>query len=243
MSLDGIPKLALATAAPLWRDLTPETRGEDVRALQDELNRLGFQLTSDGVMGKRTFAAAKSALARIGVTLQPGGVPAASFIWIPAATVAISSCDASIGAEVQKGAALAAFTSMSPKVTITDLPTDLLRGSRIVKAGNAHFPADPNGDVHVSDVAALGVHATSDSSDANAPIPAQLVLADPIAVSVVPPSAVYDLQGTDGCVASKGVPYRVHILGSQLGETLVEFVKALAPARVDVSPERHPSCR
>lgn len=244
LSLDGSPKLALATAMPLWRDLTPETRGEDVRALQDELNRLGFRLTSDGVMGHETREAAKAAFARIGVTLQSGGgVPAASIMWIPAATVGVSSCDASIGAEVQQGTALATFTSMSPKVTVIDLPSDLLPGERIVKVGDARFQADPNGDVHVPDVAALGVLAASDSPDSTAPISARIALGDPIAVSVVPPSAVYSVQGTDGCVASNGAPYRIHILGSQLGETLVEFTNAHTPARVDTPPKHHTSCR
>lgn len=244
LSLDGSPKLALATATPLWRDLTPETRGEDVRALQDELNRLGFQLTSDGVMGHETLEAARAAFARIGVTHPSGdGVSVASLMWIPAATVAVSSCDTSIGAEVEQGTALATFTSMFPKVTVIDLPTDLLPGERLVKAGDALFPTDPNGDVHVPDVAALGVLVASDSPDSKAPIPAQIALADPIAVSVVPPSAVYSVQGTDGCVSSNGAPYRVHILGSQLGETLVEFINAHTPARVDTPPKQHTSCR
>lgn len=243
LSIDGNPKLALATAVPLWRDLTLETRGDDVRAFQDELARLGFPLKSDGVMGQNTFEAAKTAFAGIGVTLQPGVVAVASLVWLPAATVTVSTCEGSVGADVQQGMPLAALTRMSPRVSIVDLPTDLLPGARLVKAGTSQFRVEPDGEIHVPDVAAVGLSVAGDSPDADMkPIPAQLVLVDPVAVSVVPPGAVYNVRGSGGCVASRGVPYGVHILGSQLGETLVGFVKSPPPTRVDTPPERTLPC-
>jgi hypothetical protein len=243
LSLDGSPKLALATRIPLWRDLTPDLRGDDVRAFQEELNRLGFPVTSDGVMGRNTMKAAKAAFERIGVTMTSDLVPLASIVWIPAATATVSKCDAALGADVQQGAALATFTSLSPVVTITNLPTDLLPGDRLVELGPSTFPADANGVVRVPDLAALGAIPSSDGTDATTkPIEAQLVLAEPVPVSVVPPSAVYAVHGTDGCVASRGEPRPVRILGSQLGETLVTFAEGEAPARVDTSPAKRPPC-
>lgn len=243
LSLDGTPKLALATGIPLWRDLSLETRGDDVRAFQDELSRLGFSLTTDGVMGRNTLEAAKTAFARIGVTQESDVVSVGSLVWIPEATATISACDASVGADVQQGAALASFVSRSANVSIVDLPTGLLPGARLVIAGDSPFPVDSDGHVPVADANAFEVTATPDSSGSNAkPIEAQLVLAEPIAVSVVPPNAVYNVNGTDGCVTSHGVRYRVHIFGSQLGETLVTFAKGQAPTHVDTPAKRHASC-
>ncbi len=243
LALDGVPKLALATATPLWRDLSLETRGDDVRSFQNELARLGFSLNTDGVMGQNTLNAAKVALARIGITQELSVIPAASIVWIPAATVTVAACDTSVGADVQQGAALASFTSVSPNVSIVDQPMDLLPGDRIVKVGDTQFQVDSSGDVHVQDVSVLGVGTTPNSSDSNAKlIDAQIVLADPVTVSVVPPSAVYDVQGADGCVSSKGVGYHVHILGSQLGETLVNFTDGKTPKHVDTPANRSPSC-
>jgi hypothetical protein len=242
-SLDGNPKLALATAIPLWRDLPRGTRGDDVRAFQDELSRLGFSLEADGVVGRNTIDAAEAVFARIGATLESGVVSVGSLVWIPAATVTTSTCETSVGADVQPGAVLATFATMAPKVSIVDLPTDLLPGPRLVKTSNSRFQVDLDGGVHVADVSALGIAINPDSPDSNSkPIEAEMILAVPIAVSVVPPGAVYNVQGSHGCVSSKGVRYRIQILGSQLGETLVNFVKGQAPTHVDTPPKHTASC-
>jgi peptidoglycan hydrolase-like protein with peptidoglycan-binding domain len=243
LSVDGSPKLALATAVPLWRDLHLLTRGDDVRAFQDELGRLGFSLSADGVVGQQTLNAAKAAFARIGVKQESDVVSVASLVWIPAATVTMSTCDATVGADVQQGATLASITSESPKVSVIDPPTDLLPGARLVKVGDSDFQGDPNGDVHVADLRDLGLPATPASPDSGTkPIEAQLALADPVAVSVVPPNALYNVNGTAGCVSSKGVGYRVRILGSRLGETLIDFDRPQIPTHVDTPAIRASSC-
>lgn len=243
LALDGVPTLALATATPLWRDLSLDMRGDDVRSFQNELDRLGFSLNADGVMGQNTLNAAKVALARVGITQESNVISAASIVWIPAATVTVAACDTSVGAHVQRGASLASFTGVSPNVSIVERPTDLLPGDRIVKVGDSRFQVDSSGEIHVQDVSALGAGTTPHSSGSNAKlIDAQIVLADPITVSVVPPSAVYDVQGADGCVSFKGVGYHVHILGSQLGETLVDFAEGTTPKHVDTPANRSPSC-
>lgn len=243
LSVDGDPKLALATATPLWRDLPLDARGDDVRAFQEELNRLGFSLETDGVMGRNTLEAARSVFGRIGMTLKSTVVSLESVVWIPAASATVSTCDTSVGADVQRGAELATFTSMSPKVSIAGLPTDLLPGARLVEAGDSRFPVDAKGEVHIADLSELGETVSPDSPESNSrPIEARLALAEPIAVSVVPPGAVYDVRGGDGCISSRGVAHHVHILGSQLGETLVTFTKGRAPTHVDTPPRRLASC-
>jgi len=244
LSLDGTPLLAVATLSPLWRDLTIDTRGDDVRAFQNELSRLGYPVQADGAMGNATLQAAVNAFARIGVRLPPNMVPLSSLMWIPAAEAQISTCDVAVGADVQPGASLATFTRTSAKVTIMDLPKDLLPGARVIRSGASRFPVAADGQVEVPDVAALGITSDSESADGHPkPVEAELVLAEPLPVAIVAPGALYDVQGKDACVAEKGVPHRVRVLGSRLGEALVDFVGRTNPSIVSVALDRNPPCR
>jgi hypothetical protein len=72
---------------------------------------------------------------------------------------------------------------------------------------------------------------------------AAFVLAAPITVSVVPPAALYALDGEHGCVTSGDEPLAVRIVGSELGQSFVVFDAADPPRTVDLSPRRGASCR
>jgi hypothetical protein len=48
-----------------------------------------------------------------------------------------------------------------------------------------------------------------------------LVLTEAAPVFQVPPSTVFAIDGTSGCVTSKGADIRVRIVGSKLGKTFV----------------------
>lgn len=234
LSLDGEPKLALATATPLWRDVTVGSRGDDVRAFQQELLRLGHAIEADGVAGRRTIDVATAAFADAGIMLSGSVVRVASLVWIPAATATIATCDVPVGADVQQGGTLATFTNASPVVSVTETPSDLVPGARVVRVGTTDFPVTATGEVRIGDVWELGATAVADSSEAGSrTVDAILALAEPLAVSVVPPGSVYNVKGTSGCVSSKGVAYRVSILGSQLGETIVSFASGNRPSHVD----------
>lgn len=50
-AVDGQNVVPLATSVPLWRDLHEGDTGEDVRALQAELSRLGYSVGVDGILG------------------------------------------------------------------------------------------------------------------------------------------------------------------------------------------------
>lgn len=243
LSIDGSPKLALATTAPLWRDLTVQSRGDDVRAVQDELTRLGFPVVSDGVFGQGTLIALKRLLRGIGAPVDGDTVPLASIIWIPEASTTIATCETSVGADVTSASSMATFASVSPRVNVVALPQNLVPGARVVQIGVATFPMQDNGEVKVSDLASLGITAPSDTGNSAAkPIDAQLALADPVAVSIVPPNAVYRIEGAEGCVSFGRAAYRVHLVGSQLGQSLVTFSGSPTPSRVDVPPRSDKPC-
>ncbi|QNE36949.1 peptidoglycan-binding domain-containing protein [Leifsonia shinshuensis] len=244
VSIDGRPYLALSTRVPLWRDLTPESKGDDVRALQEELRRLGHQLESDGTLGRKTMRAAAAAFARVGVNIAPDSVPAASVIWLPAPAVAVSRCELPAGTLVDQGATMATFASLSPVVSVIGLPGDLVSGPRAAIVGGTSLAVDGEGVVQDPDVSALAAEVGMDTSAVEVkPIDARLVLAEPIDVSVVVPSAIFGVDGARGCVVSRGVTHSVEILGSQLGQTIVVFPDGKAPERVDTRPAAHSSCR
>jgi hypothetical protein len=54
IAINGRSLVYLASGAPLWRDLGPDSVGSDVRGLQTELNRLGYSLDADGEFGPLT---------------------------------------------------------------------------------------------------------------------------------------------------------------------------------------------
>lgn len=243
VSIDGFPRLALATRIPLWRDLALDTKGDDVRALQEELSRLGFPLTIDGTMGGRTMAAAAAAFARIGVTIDQETVPLDAIVWIPSPASRIAECAVPVGADVVRGDTLASFASLAPTVSIDSMPGDLIDGPRLVVVGESRFEVSAEGIVSVPDLSVFPAGSGRGVSGADLkPIDAQLVLSDPLEVSVIVPSAVFDADGTGGCVTSGGVPHRVDILGSQLGATIVVFRRSSAPTHVDTPPRTGAPC-
>ena len=243
VSVDGKSYLALATREPLWRELTRDSKGDDVRALQEELKRLGAPIESDGMMGRNTMLAAAQAFARIGVTIASDTVPAASILWLPAPTVSVSRCDLPAGVPVDQGSTLATLAALSPTVVVSESPADLLPGPRVAVVAETRFAVGPDGVVHVPELSMLGEAGKADASDSEVrSIDARLVLSEPVEVSIVVPSAIFGVQGAEGCVASRGDPSRVKILGSQLGETIVVFPDGKIPQRVDTRPDSRRSC-
>ncbi|WP_141692761.1 peptidoglycan-binding domain-containing protein [Leifsonia xyli] len=90
LSVDGSGVVNLATSVPLWRDLASGDTGEDVRALQTELTRLGFPVRADGTLGRATLRADADLLRRTGAAADTVDVVAATrFLWLPAARVAV----------------------------------------------------------------------------------------------------------------------------------------------------------
>ncbi len=255
LSIDGVPRLALATSVPLWRDLNAGSRGADVLALQDELTRLGYPVARDGEVGANTLAAARSAFESVGMDLEPTAViPASSVLWLPAPSSTVASCDLAVGVLTSAGAILGAFTSIAPTASVVSMPTDLVDGDRVVEAAGARVLVDPSGTIRdpggLAALAAAGSGPSADSGGADTAaggaqglgrISGRLILAEPVAVSIVPPGAVDGLSGSHGCVHSGTRSYPVRILGSRLGQTMVTF-EGPAPKRVALGHRTETPC-
>ncbi|MGK9147498.1 hypothetical protein KXS11_07730 [Plantibacter flavus] len=244
LSIDGTPALALATEVPLWRDVLLDTTGDDVRALQTEFTRLGYPLETDGVAGRGTLAAARSLFAGIGLSIGADRVPSDAIVFLPSAIATIEHCDVPIGSEVQRGESLATFKAPSAVTSPVQLPSDLTPGAREIVLGSVRLPVGQDGSMVVPEDVVEEMH-TDTPGEVTGPrrVDAQLVLTEPIPVSVVPPSALFSVDGTTGCVVSDGRGFAVDILGSRLGETIVLFHSEAPPAQVEVQPKSDSTCR
>ena len=264
--VNGTPLLALSTTVPLWRDLAPNDKGPDVKALQVELQRLGHNLVTDGTYGSNTAKAVDRMLAKLdGAGAGPrqgadAGLPLSRALWIPAHIVTPTSCDSQLGARVSNGDKLMTTASTGTIAHVVDLPRDLLPGTRLFTDGG--IEATVNDDGTITDPASIsalshaaramindspsansGSNSTGDGAPSAPKVSGQIALATPRATNSVPPSAIVGIDGAEGCVVSDGRAVRVTIIGSQLGQTFVDFAASTPqPRTVDVSPSESTSC-
>lgn len=245
MSLDDQPVLALATSMPLWRELQPGDRGADVTSLQSELARLGKAVTVDGRLGTETLTALTELFHAVGDTSDLGSVPLARIQWLPAPAVTLGGCTAALGDRLEDGDEVATLPGGVLQLTIDTYPDDLYPGDRVVVIDDIDVPVDPEGHVSSEGIALIDGIALTRPTDGNGPatFSAPLRLTTAIAVAPVPPSSLYDLDGTKGCVTVAGEPHAVTVAGSQLGQTFVVFDTKTTPASVDVTPRGTPPCR
>ncbi len=241
-ALDGAPVLALATDVPLWRDLAIGDTGADVRSLQTELSRLGYTVSVDGSMGRATLRAGIQSLAAVGIEWRGTTFPVSRTAWMPARQVQVRTCDSTLGARVAEGDPIATLSSGRQTIAVDNLPDDLVQGQRVVTIGTNAIPVDAAGKSGPIPVElSARTEDSTDAGDASAPKPiaATLSLAEPTRVSSVPPSAIVALKGSQGCVESDGKMLHVHVVGSQLGQTFVQFDEGLSPHHIRLHPSRH----
>ncbi|MBT1177548.1 hypothetical protein JS532_08240 [Bifidobacterium callimiconis] len=105
--VNGRTVVALATASPLYRDLQPGDQGDDVLALNNELNRLGYQASPESkTFSKYTARGWKQLMVDSGND-SDGVLHLADTLWIPSATIAISNWQGTVGSSVASGAPIA----------------------------------------------------------------------------------------------------------------------------------------
>ncbi|NYJ23088.1 peptidoglycan hydrolase-like protein with peptidoglycan-binding domain [Leifsonia shinshuensis] len=240
VSVDDAPLVFLATPRPLWRDLEVGESGADVSALQQELARLGRDVGIDGRFGRRTLAAVIDVAKDAGVTGATAwtSLPASSFLWLPAPTVRIASCDALLGSRIDPGSPLMSLPQGLSAARVSPVPANLFPGDRVINVGDRTVPVDGDGVVASAEgleslaqsdaFAAFQANGTGGSPGegrpgASAPsgMPVQYELAKPISVVSIPAAALYDTRDETGCVLGDGKPTPVTIVGSQLGQAFV----------------------
>lgn len=245
-SVDGVPVVALATAAPLWRDIVSGDSGPDVAGLATELARLG-RFSGDpaaraGTALIRAFQDLATSLGAPGAALPWGTVPQSLVAWLPAESVAVSQCQVSVASRVSVGADLALFdTPLSSARIVTDL-SRFAPGERVLTIGDAVVPVGDGQSV--SDPGALAglaanpqVRYAPDLKSVNG----KWTLAAPVTVAVVPAAAIQPSTVGSGCVVGDGRALAVTIVSSQLGSSYVSFAGPV-PAMVDLDPPAGLTC-
>jgi peptidoglycan hydrolase-like protein with peptidoglycan-binding domain len=251
LSLDGVPLLSLATAVPLWRDLTTGDHGEDVRALQEALDGLGAPMPVDGVLGTGTLEGARLIFARAGVPMTDSArLSVSDIVWLPAVETPVTGCLVATGSDLAAGAPLAELpgTVIAAHVipdTAQSGPA-AVQGDRRVLVAGLEAPVEPDGAI--TDAAFLrGLSDSREYRDARAggtdTVAGRSTLAAPLQVDVVPAAALYATDADRACVVSGGTGVPVRIVGSQLGQTFVLPEDGHGLQQVDAEPAGTPPCR
>ena len=247
--VDERPLLGLNTSVPLYRDLQLGDRGGEVRALQDELTRLGRSVGSDGRLGPGTARAVAALLKEVGITRPDGSLvlPLDEIVRLPRVSTPVMKC-ADLGSTLEPGDELASAPAAVTAVRLSSIPRDLAPGARdLTVLGVTGAMTDGSSSTDPVFLATLAgaegfTELVAAEDDA---VPATLVLHDPIPVLQVPAAAVRtgDDPGT-GCLALPGSTVPVDVVGSTLGASLVRLPEGTEPPtevslRVD---DRRASC-
>ncbi len=249
LEVDGAPVVGLATSVPLWRDLAAGDRGEDVRAVQDELTRLGLAPGTSGRVDRATVVALRTFARDRGVAVTSGGpvLPIAAVVWLPGTSVEVATCDVVRGGAVAAGDQVAEVAAPVVRAVAT-LPPGLVPGPRTLTVDGTVVQLGDDGEVQGAD--ALAALAGTESHRAAREVEesgfsGMLALRDPLTVVAVPTAAVYgeDASGL-ACLLADGVERTVQVVSSELGQTLVTMAgEALdPPARADLPTDRGATC-
>lgn len=243
-SINDQPLIYLSTSRPIWRDLSAGDRGQDVEALQAELNRLGYAVEVDGRFGRSTLAAAIQMARKAGDDSARSwiGVPASTIVWLPAPSVLVDACDATLGGTVDAGNGLGTLPRALASAAVKPVPSQVMAGARVIVAGDLTLPVDSKGTISSSDhllklAQSSAYRAFLDgqtgagpgpvpqglgtSNSSGSAISVEYRLAEALDVFSVPAAAVYNVKGSQACVMSKGSGIPVTIADSQLGQTLI----------------------
>ncbi|QIM18289.1 hypothetical protein G7066_05810 [Leucobacter coleopterorum] len=247
VAIDGKPVLNLSTEVPLWRDLNIGDAGTDVASLQRELNRLGYTVSTEGPVGQDTLNAVAEAMQKVGDgQFVAGNIPIDRILWLPAPETRVKNCLSPVGGRISAGDKLAELPAALMEVAVTHLPEGLVAGKRLLSVGPDRLPTDDAG--RVIDKEALNKLAQNEvfaeaMRNAATSIPASFVLAKPIEVAVVSPSALFGLDDSKACVLAGNKSLPVSVLGSELGQSFVLFDSAKPPTEVELSPSGSPKCK
>ncbi|WP_148286903.1 peptidoglycan-binding domain-containing protein [Curtobacterium sp. B18] len=250
-SVDGDRLVNIATSSPLWRDIEYGAKGEDVRALQAELTRLGFPVYVDGVAGRNTARAVERLSLALNLNLTsnwkteaPGEVllPLSRYVWLPAERVNVSDCKAEVGEPVTSGGPLATASAQVETATVEGMKDLKIPGSRVLTlpdgstlaVGDDGTVAEPDKLAEASGVEAEGTEGSSAGSDGGAASDdssaadsdGSRTVTLPLGLKTpaslsVVPAGSIVFHGGTSCVRSTGNVVRVQVVGSKLGASVV----------------------
>lgn len=233
LDLNGVPIIALHTSVPMFRDLGIDSTGADVKALQTELARLGYDVDSTGYYGWATRNAMKDLQSKAGATHPDGSLPLAQVLWLPARTVIPGTWTALLGSTATAGSSYGTVPGRLIAVTAT-LPGMLAPGARTLRLWGQEAPLGEDRRAVEADFLAAVMKTPEYAATVGADDPGSLTgtvaLAKPVQTLKVPPTALFGIDGTTACVQSGDTVLPVTVVGSALGASLVTLDEAPSSA-------------
>jgi peptidoglycan hydrolase-like protein with peptidoglycan-binding domain len=237
LSVDGQPVLGLATRLPMWRDLEMGSRGEDVEALQQELDRLGLPTPTDGRVGAATLRSVQTLRDRASDRPPSPSFLRSESVWLPSPTAVVDSCSVPTGTTAAAAAPFATLVPPTQELRVEPLPDDLTAGPRTLRIGSIVEAVTADG--RVTDPAAisrlLATRSFRAPEEGGAPSAAAVLsLRTGVAVAAVPAAAVGgSTASNETCVAADtSSPVGVDVVSSSLGRSFVQFRREPWPDRV-----------
>lgn len=237
--VDDSPIVALHMEVPPFRDLAPGTEGEDVRALQTELVRLGVPVDVDGYFGWSTAEAVNALRVRVGLSDDRSSLRFAELIWLPTSSIPVTRCEAVLGSSLAPGAPLAVARGTLQQVELDTVPASLALGERTLTIFGVTGALEDNIRITAPEfLAELAVTAEAQtvlSTDSGSTVTATTVLAEPLQALKVPAAAIFGAAGDSGCIQVGEETIPVALYGSSLGSSLVGLPEGhAAPKEVNI---------
>ena len=221
--------VALNTATPLYRDLQTGDKGDDVLALNNELNRLGYNSVPDSnTYWWATSDGWRQLMADNG-NASDGSLKLADTICIPGDSVNVDSWSAVKGSVVASDAAVGKVPGNLTRLTIKN-GTASSEDRIIVASGvTGTLPANSTemtDGTFLQQVSETEAYRSLSQDGKSAGLDATLTLSKPLRALRVPAGAVFGISGSDGCIVpesgkTKGKPMSVSIVGSELGVSMI----------------------
>lgn len=249
VAIDGVPLLTVITGTPLWRDIRLGDSGKDVRGLQAFMNEQGAELKVDGIADSSLIEALAERASTAGQPdWRPGVVPRASLLWVPEGTARVSECVGALGQSVMENEPLAMMNGGIEKLVQLNRPDGLPPGKRVALISGEVFTLDEDGAIAGPDelIALVSTPEYHEAvSEGTGVVHATTALAEPMKVSVVPPSTLFGTEGANACIANtEGASIHVRIVGSSLGRTyVVPSSEEKLPLKVLARPKDGRACR
>lgn len=244
----------MASLSPLWRNLVKGDKGSDVEGLQKALVELGYALAIDGEVGDYTLRAVADLQ---GITSAAGirefeSISPGMFLWLPAKSVTVGKVRLAVGQKIAAGDEVIELDRSIRSISVAQVPSDVIDAEHVLVFDDKEFTVDKSGKLVDPSSENLALIRQShvfkewekSSTDGNSQLSVPLKLQTEIQAVSVSPSVVYGIEGNTGCVSDGQRSYKVKLIGSELGQTYVQFDKDVeVPQALSNEVGAQPSCK
>ncbi len=252
--VEGRAVVALASASPLWRELVKGDKGEDVKVLQRALGDVGYALVVDGEVGDDTLRAVavlqgikSEEEVRAFSSISPG-----LFLWLPAKSVTAAKVRVSVGQKIAAGDEVMDLDGGIRSISLAQVPSDLIDAEYVLVFDEREFAVDTSGKLVDPSAENLALIRQTQvfkewekiTGESKGQLSVPLKLKTEIKALSVSPSVIYGLEGDVGCVSDGQRSYKVKVVGSELGQTYVQFEDGVeVPKVLSTEVGVAPSCK